>query len=214
MESEVRKHKYLPILIAVFVMLLVTTIAVGGVWYYMDQQAKKDKAAAAEETIQDLRNQINGVNNTGEETTVGTVSTTADWKTYTNSEYNFSIKYPSNFYVTVGGLNPDNTFSVYFQNVKYQNVEAESPQIGLTLFPKKATDLGLWIKNSPEYFTDVTDFAQSSIIDGYYFKSSGMVINENYATQNSAKTYAYVIGAPQGFSECSVTDLAKSLKIN
>ncbi len=93
MESEVRKHKYLPILIAVFVMLLVTTIAVGGVWYYMDQQAKKAANDNAKQ-VAELQKQIDDLK--GTEKTL--IDLTASWKVYTDKEY--SIKYPTSWYLT------------------------------------------------------------------------------------------------------------------
>jgi len=64
MESE-KKHKYLPVLITIFVMLLLTAGAVAGVWYYMDKQAE-DNRAELQSQIDELRSNID--NDVSEET--------------------------------------------------------------------------------------------------------------------------------------------------
>lgn len=58
METEKEKHKYLPVLITVLIMLLFTASLVAGVWYYMRQQADNEKAELQRQ-IDELKSSIN-----------------------------------------------------------------------------------------------------------------------------------------------------------
>jgi len=96
MEPE-KKHKYLPVLITIFVMLLLTAGAVTGVWYYMDQQAENDKAELQAQ-IDELRADVD--NDTTEEVADTEEDETAGWASYTNTYQGFSLKYPSDWILT------------------------------------------------------------------------------------------------------------------
>jgi archaellum component FlaF (FlaF/FlaG flagellin family) len=72
MDPEVKKHNYLPVLITVLVMLFVVALISGGIWYYMDQQAKKSAADNAKQ-VAAMQKQINDLNNRA----AATSSTTA-----------------------------------------------------------------------------------------------------------------------------------------
>ncbi len=97
MEPEKKEHKYLPVLITVFVMLLITAGAVAGVWYYMDKQSDNDKAELQSQ-INELRSSVD--NDISEETTETEDDEAADWKNYTNTYQSFSLKYPSDWTLT------------------------------------------------------------------------------------------------------------------
>jgi hypothetical protein len=94
MEPEVQKHKYLPVLVTVLVMLFVTAGAVAGVWYYMDKQAKK----AADDNTQQAAELVSERTNNPEEPEI-LISDFENWKTYTDANYGFSFKHPANFSV-------------------------------------------------------------------------------------------------------------------
>lgn len=90
----------------VLAIVLATAVAVGGaVWYVMDQNAKQEKEAtdqsiqALESTVKDLQSQISELNK-DVDTTETDSNDTASWKTYTSTQYGFSIKYPETWTVT------------------------------------------------------------------------------------------------------------------
>lgn len=56
-QPEKPKHKYLPVLITILVMLLIAGGLAAGVWYYMDQQAKTNKASA-DQQISNLQKRV------------------------------------------------------------------------------------------------------------------------------------------------------------
>ena len=107
MEPEVQKHKYLPVLVTVLVMLFVTAGAVAGVWYFMDKQAKEDKTAA-EKTTQDLQKQINELSRTQVEANTADERSIEEAKidctgTYQSKIYGFSISCPTGWKVAESG---------------------------------------------------------------------------------------------------------------
>lgn len=89
MEPEItKKPKYLPILITAFAMLLLTVGAVAGVWYYMDQQAKKTTEDNAKQ-ISELQKQIDELRSNGS-STVKTVLTNDQIFQEVATKFNFT----------------------------------------------------------------------------------------------------------------------------
>ncbi|MCL5094088.1 MAG: hypothetical protein M1355_03085 [Patescibacteria group bacterium] len=98
-------------------LVLFTALTVGGGTYYvLTQNAKKEKEANDKE-IQALQNQVDTLKKGSEKKTEtpaasSTNSTTtpadetANWKSYSNSTYKFSIKYPENWSLNTGGTMP------------------------------------------------------------------------------------------------------------
>lgn len=93
--EEVTKQKGISTGALVTVAVIVTIAFGGGAYAYVSQKAAKEKKALNAQ-ITELQKQ-----SSTSQTATSTASTasTADWKTYTNSDYNYSIKYPSNYYV-------------------------------------------------------------------------------------------------------------------
>lgn len=83
--------KIFNIIIVIFIALL----AGAGAYYYVDEQARLDKEDLNKQ-ITDLNKQLSDLK--ASPSSSPSVSTTADptanWKTYTNTVYDFSIKYP------------------------------------------------------------------------------------------------------------------------
>lgn len=94
-------NKTWSVLIAV---LITAIIGVGGSYYYLTAKAAEEKAELQEQ-IEELNDQINDmqdqIEEMGEEASSKTSSETitedetADWETYTNTTYNFSINHPN-----------------------------------------------------------------------------------------------------------------------
>lgn len=100
--GQERKHKYLPVLITVLVMLFVAAGIGGGIWWYMDGKAKKAAHDNARD-VQRLQGQINELSKSSTTaaapSSASNGSSTADWKTFVNSVYKYSVKYPSTWQV-------------------------------------------------------------------------------------------------------------------
>ncbi|MCX6812044.1 MAG: PsbP-related protein [Candidatus Berkelbacteria bacterium] len=111
---------WLKILIAV---VLTIIIVGGGTYYYMQRKLTNDKNNLQSQ-IDSLNKQIKDLQTTSSTSSTSTTATTdptAGWKTYTNSTYGFSFKYPAdlaaistNSYAEEGKLS-DNLFKIYFQ---------------------------------------------------------------------------------------------------
>jgi hypothetical protein len=104
MEPEKPKFNWKRLLITVSVVILTAGLFGGGVWYFMDQSDKKTKKANEDE-IASLQKQINDLKadtTTTEKPTSGNTTTeeTTSWKTYNNTVYSYSLKYPSSWTLT------------------------------------------------------------------------------------------------------------------
>jgi len=105
--NEKPKFNAKPLLITIGI-FIISVGAVGGLVYYaMNQQLQKDRESA-QKTIQDLQKQIaemkKASTTTSASTTMpsatNTTDATASWKTYTNTTYGFSFKYPADWVIT------------------------------------------------------------------------------------------------------------------
>lgn len=87
-------QKGISTLTGILIVLLVAVIASAGIWYYFNYYLNPDiekSSSGAQITIPEKKSEEAA----GETTT----NKTADWKTYTNTEYGYSFKYPKSFYV-------------------------------------------------------------------------------------------------------------------
>jgi hypothetical protein len=114
--NEKPKFNWQRLLITVGI-VIVTAGAIGGTtWYVMNQQAKNDKANT-DKQVSDLQKQVADLQKTQTSTTTTTPSTTttatdptAGWKTYTNTKYGYTLKYPSDWSITTLGNADPSTF--------------------------------------------------------------------------------------------------------
>lgn len=101
----------------VFISIIITlVISAGGTWYIADSIANQ-KLTAKDDQILSLQTALDTTSaklKTATATTSTTTTTdeTADWKTYTNSTYGFSFKYPTNW-------SQDIITSTDLKNIKY-----------------------------------------------------------------------------------------------
>jgi len=89
---------------AVLLTILVMLGLAGGGYYYLSKQSTTDKATLQTQ-IDDLTAKL------ATEKTASTAATAVDtssWKTYTNSAYGFSLKYPSNWKLTERKIDANN----------------------------------------------------------------------------------------------------------
>jgi len=95
----------------VIAVILSLGIAAGGTYYYMNQKLENEKSnlqsqiTELNKQIDDLQATETTADSTDDSTTTET-DETAGWKTYTNSTYGFSFKYPSEFLISKDNLAP------------------------------------------------------------------------------------------------------------
>ena len=119
----------LAVCITVFVMLAMA----GGGWYYMDKttrEAKKasdDRIAVLEKQVATLQKSIDSTStvstNTTTTNTAATDSAAAEWRTYSNSSFGFTIKYPSDW-TAVDTLQIPGKESTTSQSLKISTTDA------------------------------------------------------------------------------------------
>lgn len=83
-----------------FTVLITGAIVGGSTYYYINSKAKQDKNELQAQ-IDDLNVKLTTTEQslTDAQTAATVAGETADWKTYTNSRYGYSIKYPENWHV-------------------------------------------------------------------------------------------------------------------
>jgi hypothetical protein len=144
----------------VFIAVLLTAaIAGGGVWYYQNQKAEKDKKALNDQitTLQNKTAQSTVTDDNPAGPTTDQVAVT--WKTYKNGLYGFNLQYPSTWTLTEKantgdeksvvslaspettatykaangkeGVNPDD-FSVYYYQTVADETENKTNSYGAT----------------------------------------------------------------------------------
>jgi hypothetical protein len=104
--------------------VLVTALVIGGgTYWYVNDKATTDKAAL-QTTIDGLNANVTALNKKVADLTPSTTTTpstptttdpTADWKTYANSTYSYSFKYPTNWEVAKVSPGPDNEYLLSWQ---------------------------------------------------------------------------------------------------
>ena len=115
-----------PIWIVLISVIVAGGLAGGGTYYYLDKQAKTDKADLQVQ-IDDLSAKLNAkteelavANSSISTGTAATTSTdeTAGWKTYTNSNHGYSFKYPTDWILTehednsISAMSPETKASI------------------------------------------------------------------------------------------------------
>lgn len=110
----------------IITIVLTSAVVGGGTYYFVNSKAEKDKKELNSQ-ISDLNNKISAAQTALDQTTTPTTSTgttattdeTANWKTYTNDTYNYSIKYDTGWTVAADqgkGSEPNRLSWVELQN--------------------------------------------------------------------------------------------------
>ncbi|MFH0951886.1 MAG: hypothetical protein V1838_01720 [Patescibacteria group bacterium] len=119
---------------------------------------------------------------------------TADWQTYTNSRYSYSIKYPNNWHVDNAYSESDFTYRAGCQcyiggDVSWSNYIDPSQYTPDTI-PNdiQSTDLLIW---KVGLSSTVDDFINSNFLSGYYSKetfiTNGITVTRLYMNDDSGQ---------------------------
>jgi hypothetical protein len=120
----VEEGKMKKIWVVIITVLITAGLIGGGGYYYLNKKYNDDKDALNKQ-ISDLNDQIDALNNQSSSTpTTTTVTTdpTSDWKTYTNSKYGISFKYPKTWSIEddqYSAKNVDEMVPISQQNVNF-----------------------------------------------------------------------------------------------
>jgi hypothetical protein len=111
--------------------VLTALIIGGGTYYFTTNKANTDKAAL-QTTIDSLNKKLADLQNSAATTAA---DPTADWKTYANTDFNFSLKYPLTYTVTdtlqKGGNSINASQKLIIQDIKV----AGSPMLEIFINP-------------------------------------------------------------------------------
>lgn len=124
------------ILITAFLSL---TVAGGGVWYWQNQEAQKQKTDSDKKTqelqkqVEDLKKEIEEAKSSDKD------SETVNWKTFSSTSYGYSIKYPSGWVYKDYGKLPEGAKMVAFADTTSSLPREQSDQpaiIGISISDK------------------------------------------------------------------------------
>ena len=85
--------------------IVLVCAAAGGVYFWQQSVAKKQQAELQSQ-IDNLKKQVADAEKKVKETEVANVDETKDWKTYNNTYWSYSIKYPTDYAVFISGNCP------------------------------------------------------------------------------------------------------------
>ncbi|OGM97971.1 MAG: hypothetical protein A2735_02275 [Candidatus Yanofskybacteria bacterium RIFCSPHIGHO2_01_FULL_41_21] len=123
--------KHLPKLVTWVVLILALGfVGYAGIWYWQDQQVGEDYPVLFTPRPS------------------ATPDPTADWKTYTNTQYGFEFKYPNDFVITessTADTNPNTR--IYIVNIKKQLEGDEYQKISFSYSPQ----INLELSSEPSY---------------------------------------------------------------
>ena len=127
--------------------VVTATVIGGGGWYYMDRSATKEKNELQSQ-ISDLQKQVKDLAAKESATPSSTITPsattdeTASWKTYTNSTYGFTFKYPANLSKSDASSYTSNDGAYVFDSSNPDthifSVEAEQSSLSLDAYVAKA----------------------------------------------------------------------------
>lgn len=126
---NIHTHK---VFASVGLILIGTIIAVAGIWWYVDNQSGDN---TAEESTITTKISTSSASKTTE---TESKDETAEWKTYTNSTYMFSFKYPTDWEVIEQPISNSNSTVAYF-GIRPTNLKEDNAQ-GVTIFTSSLED--------------------------------------------------------------------------
>lgn len=161
-ETKLLKIDVKKVVITLALVLFTAAAVGGGVYYVLNQNFKKEREAN-EQALNVLRDQLK---KDQEKVNTVTVDKDPDSKTYTDSTYNFSFKYPNGMTVALSKSNTANNYSVLIN--KKDNVNSDGTVKGdvssAFLTVKDVETISSW--------TDATIESPSGAILGRYEKST------------------------------------------
>jgi len=150
-EPKQKQTNGMPWWLVLIIVVLVSGLATGGTWYFMNtkvnsKQADIDRLNTDVSTLKKEKDALAKVTPTPTPTPVA--DETASWKTYTNSDYNVSFKYPAYFpYTKEDKATWDNKPSInasFFSNKEKTVVKGSSSlTVGLNPMPFGMEDPGI-----------------------------------------------------------------------
>jgi len=149
-EKVKKEHKYLKTLLTVLVGIVLIAGVAGGVWYWQQNELKKQRTDS-DKQIQDLQKQVSDLKKNQTTTTTtqtnGSTATdeTANWLTYTNKTYGYSIKYPKDWKTACNELKDDINYCIY----KGDPVQNKDFTASVKVFPNIASDWATTSANTP-----------------------------------------------------------------
>lgn len=176
--------------------VLVAIVFGGGAYAYMNNKATKEKNDLNAQ-ITELQKQVATLGTITTTTPVSSTSVTTDetanWTTYTNTQYGFSYKYPATGYTAIAQLTQgDPKDIIFYFGLKEDKYKGEAEYSGLFNGNVFVNNTGLSLdKFITEGNIEGINY-QSGIKaqkvgnkDGYYFISSGYIGYDTYAVQLS-----------------------------
>jgi len=131
----------------VLITILVALVFGGGAYYYLNNKAEKEKKDLNSQ-ITDLQKEIatlKAASTAATTTPTATADETAGWKTYTNTTYGFSFKYPADYNLTDAstfsandGVFVDSSSTGGFEQPHLISVEAEKTSLTLDAYLAKS----------------------------------------------------------------------------
>ena len=153
------------ILIAVLISVLLTALIAGGVFYWWSKVVVREVQTDFDGKYNTLQSQLailqkSVVGLLGEEATdenTGSVATTLDqsqydysnWKTYTNEEFGYTVKYPTNCQVAENETNKSVEFQGPIEGANYWPWLYIISSDSSFYHPESGTDVKEWVKNMP-----------------------------------------------------------------
>jgi len=193
--------------ITVGLVLLAAFVVGGTTWYIMDQNAK-DIKSSNDKSISALQSQIDTLNkkiadssNTTTDSTTdsanSTTSVTANWKIYTNTSFDFTAKYPTDYFFSeatpVEISAAGDLFFVNFYNNAYKTSPDTTSPLKVEVFTNTGDDLKTWIafnyKGTGDTITSKTVNGMVGYTFSYYPDSSNTVMT-GFATTKNGKYYS------------------------
>jgi len=218
-EEKQNKLNWQRLLITTGFVLLAALVVGGTTWYVMDKSAKEVQTAN-DKSVAELQKQVAELNTAKTietaDTSITTANPTASWVEYKNDTYGFSAKYPTGYFANAKEGTSDAAFYVNFIEDKYKNAGVSVPTDNISVYPKKGSDLNLWINGE---FTDMVAGTLKPVtvgsLNGYSFQTDGMGgTYKLYVFTNIDKSHAYVISGIESGRTVNFEDFVKTFNLN
>jgi len=158
--------------VSILVTVLVTAgISGGGTYYFVNKKVTADKDSLQSQ-ITELEKKL-----AEKEAATTVASETADWKTYINSSYKFSFKYPSNFYTASPDGYPDTTY-ISTSPISIPK-ESEGPLVPIFASVDDRTSVQQVVDMGKDSFVTDGYEVSDAVINGVNFTKVSGIANDN-----------------------------------